>query len=107
MKNKSFQVVKKVTVVLLFLFLGIISSCDKLNPCKNATVLKDCTGTYLRVDDKDYHVCNIEKTSAFTNGASVSVSFKKIEECNGSAAQQIVCEMLRLNDGWIEIKSIK
>jgi hypothetical protein len=32
--------------------------------------------------------------------------FKKIDECKGSAADDIVCMMLHENEGWIEVTSI-
>jgi hypothetical protein len=72
-----------------------------------AIVVKDCSGTYLRVDGKDYHVCNLEKTDPFADGATVSVAFKKIPECNGSAKDAVICFMLHENEGWIEVEKIK
>lgn len=83
-----------------------LMSCKKESG-KKMTVVKDCTGSYLRIDGKDYHVCNLEKTNPFPNGAAVNVSFKKISKCTGSAADQITCAMLHDSEGWIEVASIK
>jgi hypothetical protein len=58
-------------------------SCKK-EWAKNVTVVKDCTGTYLRVDRKDYQVCNAEKVSSFPNDAIVKVDFKKIQICSSA-----------------------
>ena len=70
-------------------------------------VVRDCTGTYLQKDGKDYQVCNLEKVQAFAAGQSVTVSYKKLSVCKGSAADAIVCLMLHANEGWIEVVDIR
>ncbi len=74
---------------------------------QSVTLLRDCTGTYLRWQGKDYQVCNIEKVSSFPDGSTMTATFKSIKECNGSAKDEIVCAMLRINEGWIEVVRIK
>lgn len=93
------KIIHLVTVLLLMAF-----SCKKENQL--VTVVKDCTGTYLHYDGKDYHVCNPEKLSTYPNGSKVNASFKKIDECNGSAKDAIVCMMVHENEGWIEVDKI-
>jgi hypothetical protein len=90
------------TAILLFTFCA----CTKESG-KTAIVVKDCSGTYLRVDGKDYHVCNLEKTDPFADSATVTVVFKSIAECNGSAKDAVICFMLHENEGWIEVEEIK
>lgn len=70
-------------------------------------VIRDCTGTYLRKDGKDYRVCNLERVEAYANGIEVRVSYKKLQECKGSGADQIVCMMVHDNEGWIEVIEIE
>ena len=89
------------TVSLLTLF-----ACKKERN-KTVTVMRNCTGTYLRLDGKDYQVCNLEKVSQFADGATVTATFKKLKECNGSAKDEIVCQMLYENEGWVEVYKIK
>ncbi|HEX8516345.1 MAG TPA: hypothetical protein VF868_09115 [Bacteroidia bacterium] len=86
--------------------LTMVSSCRKERN-QAATVIRNCTGTYLRVDGKDYHVCNLEKAASFGDNTAVTVTFKKIKSCNGSAQNEIVCMMAHPNEGWIEIDRIK
>lgn len=88
------------------LLLGIFFGCKKDNYFA-ATVVRDCTGTYLRWQDKDYHVCNTEKTEPFENGARVKTLFNSIKECNSPVIGQPVCDMYHQNEGWIEISIIK
>lgn len=92
----------------LFL-LGIVilfSSCRK-EKLDRMTVVRDCTGTYLRFEEKDYHVCNISKLASYSDGAKVKVSFNRIEQCTLPNDGQAICEMMHINEGWIEVKEIK
>jgi hypothetical protein len=96
---------------LLFLSILLVSfvSCKKEDRCSKGQemiVITDCTGSYLRMDGKDYQVCNTEKVANFQNLQVVNADFKKISNCTGSAADDIVCMMLHENEGWIEVKSI-
>jgi hypothetical protein len=91
---------------ILLASASLFSGCKKeIN--QTVTVERDCTGTYLRFDGKDYHVCNPEKVASFSDGATARAKFKKIGECNGSARDTIVCKMLHPNEGWIEVSKIE
>ncbi len=70
-------------------------------------VVKDCTGTYLRFEGKDYHVCNLEMLAPYTDSAEVTATFKKTTECSGSAKDAIVCQMIHANEGWITVEKIE
>ena len=96
----------KTQVILLSLIFVLFISCKKDN-LQNMTVIRDCTGTYLQLNGKDYQVCNLEKTNSFATGAKVQASFKKLSTCKGSAMDAIVCLMLHENEGWIEVEKIK
>ena len=90
----------------LTIIIALFLSCKKEKD-QRATVIKDCTGTYLRVDKKDYHVCNLEKVASFPDGAVVTTTFKRLTNCNGSAIDVIVCMMAHENAGWINVEKIK
>lgn len=96
----------KTHIILLAISLLTFSACEKVTS-EQMTVVRDCTGTYLRYQGKDYQVCNLEKVSEFPDGTPVKVTFEKIDNCTGSAITAIVCEMLHQNEGWIEVKNIK
>lgn len=97
---------KKLMFTSASILLFALMSCKKESGEK-MTVVKDCTGTYLRMNGKDYQVCNLEKTNAFANGTAVIASYKKISTCTGSATDQITCMMYHENEGWIEVASIR
>ena len=90
-------------VLLAAMFLLNLAACSVSH---EMTVVKDCTGTYLQEGEKDYHVCNTDKTDSFSPGAKVEVSFKKVEKCY-RADSAIVCMMFHANEGFVKIKKIK
>ena len=69
------------------------------------TVIKDCTGSYLRFNGNDYHICNIETVKDYYDGTEVEASFNKIDDC--SESDEVVCQMLHKNKGWIKVTKIE
>ncbi|MFP5470934.1 MAG: hypothetical protein ACLGGV_05005 [Bacteroidia bacterium] len=75
--------------IFCFLFL-FLSSCNKVRNI-NAEFIKDCTGSYIRIDDKDYKICNIDDVEGYQYGDKIQVSFKKLENCDEEESSQIIC----------------
>ena len=88
------------------LLILVVFSCKK-NSDKSGTVVRDCSGTYLRFENKDYHVCNLEKVAPFEDGTVVTANYKQLDACNGSGNNQIVCAMYHPHEGWIQVLDIK
>jgi len=97
---------KKLFLILLTSLGLMLFSCKK-KALENMTVVRDCTGTYLRIDRKDYRVCNLEKLTTYNDGVIVKAKFHKLKECNGSGMNQIVCMMYHQHEGWIEVTEVK
>lgn len=95
---------KRIILTTSLLLLILLISCSKVND-RNMIVIKDCTGSYLRFNEKDYHVCNIEMLEIYDNGIEVKASFKKIDDCPSN--DEVVCEMLHANEGWINVTKIE
>ncbi len=102
----NLSMMKNIFLMISALILVMSWSCKKENKV-NMTVVRDCTGTYLQKDGKDYHVCNLEKVKNFDDGTKVTASYKRLKECKGSGIDQIVCLMYHQNEGWIEVIDIK
>lgn len=98
---------KKIFTISIGVSLLIIFSGCRKDNYFTATVVRDCTGTYLRWQDKDYHVCNTETTDPFKNGTKVKTVFSPIKECTSPVVGQPVCDMYHQNEGWIEVSIIK
>jgi hypothetical protein len=93
----------KNVLLLGALALFTLTSCKK-ETTRKMTVIKDCTGSYLRIDGKDYNVCNYAMLEPFPNNATVTASYKRISGCTND---RIVCMMFHENEGWIEVVAIR
>lgn len=85
--------------------LAIMTSCSVFNVKSTATVVKDCTGTYLRIDKKDYQVCNADILKNHQQGSTVSATYRKVQKCP-ELDGRIVCAMYHEKAGNIRIQSI-
>ncbi|MES2398151.1 MAG: hypothetical protein V4549_19205 [Bacteroidota bacterium] len=93
---------KKIFFIAITITLLTLVACKKVKN-ETMTVVRDCTGTYLRFNEKDYNVCNLEKVSSFPDGVSVTATFRKIKNCTSRA----VCLIFHKNEGWIHVEKIK
>jgi hypothetical protein len=96
MKNRVIATAFLIAIVFL-------SSCKKDN-AEEVKVVRDCTGTYLRWNEKDYQVCNLEKVATYPDNSYASLRFKRIGICNGSAIKRNVCNPLHPTEGWVEVE---
>ncbi len=74
---------------------------------RGATVIKDCTGTYVKFDNNnaDYLVCNSSILNSFQNGARVSVYYRGVGKCSTTIEPK--CKMYHENKGSVEILSVE
>jgi len=90
---------------LIILFLAVLTmSCTKRNGAE-ASVTRDCTGTYIRILEKDFLVCNINKLSDFNEGDKVQVSYKLESNCPEMDGR-MVCMMYHENEGMVRILKV-
>jgi hypothetical protein len=89
---------------LLLLMLVVASSCKKERN-KSVTIERDCTGTYLSMDGKDYHVCNTAATDAYNEGSTVKANFVLIGDCQQQ--NDGYCMLYHENEGWVEVEEIQ
>lgn len=98
MKNFN-RLVGLATVVLLG------TTACKTQKGVEAEVVGDCTGLYLRVDNKDYKICNEEAMEGFISGTTIEADFKKIKDCPAQDTL-IRCELYHEYASWIEVTEI-
>ena len=89
----------------IFTVFFLFSSCKK-KTCGEMTIIKDCTGSYLRVDDKDYQICNENIVTNYADGTKVNATFIKLEACL-ALKDKSVCHMFHQHKGLIEVKKIQ
>ena len=97
----------KLFVPALILCLALLTSgCRKHS--ETMTVVIDCTGTYLRLDDdgQDYKVCNLDMMEGFEAGDQVTVSFFKELDCDDPSQPEVICALEHAFESWIRVESI-
>ena len=94
---------KNLSIIIGIFCLIFLASCSKVNN-KEMTVIKDCTGSYLRYNGDDYLICNDEIVKNINNNTEVTASFKKIDNCE---IEKSACMMLHENEGSIDVLDIE
>ncbi|MCH5598520.1 hypothetical protein [Niabella ginsengisoli] len=69
------------------------------------TIVRDCTGTYLRHNNLDYQVCNKKLLKKFNIDEMVIVSIKKLKTCYEEIGE--ICLLEHENEGWVKVLSVK
>lgn len=77
-------------------------SCTRENLNK-VIVVKDCTGSYLEVNGKDFGVCNIERLERYADRDAIHAKFILLNECTAAAVRVPVCEIYHSHEGRIQI----
>lgn len=70
----------------------------------NATVVRDCSGTYLRMQNDDYLVCNKEILTDIADGSMVEVRYKKVKTC--PPTDEVVCMLYHDHKGIVQVTKV-
>lgn len=84
----------------------MVSACNK-SKGPNATVIRECAGVFLKIDGKDYNVCNSDKLKRYPAGARIHVGYNHISECANPDYDAPLCLVGYPSEGWIEITEVK
>ncbi|WP_346238231.1 hypothetical protein ABDK00_004060 [Niabella insulamsoli] len=95
-----------------FAFLSIVFllGCQKQPSTEIAdiagemTVIRDCTGTYLRHNNLDYWICNQEKLENFETNTTLTASIKKSVNCK---IDGMTCYLYHKNEGVFKVLTVK
>jgi hypothetical protein len=91
-------------VVFVALLSVVLTACSSVNGVQ-AIVVRDCTGTYIRVSEKDYLVCNNDLLEKKQTGDTVRVRFQSIQTCP-RLDTTIVCMMYHEHNGLVKLKKV-
>jgi len=94
---------KNTFIILVLAVLAL--ACTRKNGVE-ASITRDCTGTYIRIQDKDYLVCNINAVAEYNEGEKVKVSYKVVTDCPEREGL-MVCMMYHENEGMVRILKVK
>ncbi|MFK7784654.1 MAG: hypothetical protein AB8B56_06055 [Crocinitomicaceae bacterium] len=91
--------------ILIGIFsMSLLASCGKFT--RNAEIDRDCTGTYLRLNNRDYLICNPTSVSSYADGSSIKVKYQTVYDCNTDPNQSI-CELYHKHYGTVEITDVE
>lgn len=82
-------------------FSACTRSCKELDTQK-AKVIRDCTGTYVRIADVDYLVCNTSALTDYADNECVEVSTAGVADC-AEQKDKIICAMAHEYAGIVEV----
>lgn len=91
---------------ILIIVLLATTACKKRTR-GTMTVIKDCTGSYLRLDDKDYTIGNEDKLDKFEDGTVVDVVFIKDDKCVSSRVHCMTVHVHEMATGMYRVTKIK
>lgn len=91
------------TVSIAFLSCSSISK----NEAETGNIVRDCTGTYIRIAGKgDFLVCNDKLIKDKKDGEKLNVSYEMTKDCSERDGI-VTCMMYHENKGLIKITSFK
>lgn len=93
---------KKLVCFLTILAVSLFISCGKKN-YEPATVVRNCTGTYLRINSKHYFVCNPQKIASYGDQSQIKAAYAICSQCSDGYFH---CEMLWPFDGYLIIDKV-
>lgn len=100
------QVLKHFLLPAGLLIALFISSCYR-NDMAPVEVVKDCTGTYVKMGESDYKVCNVEKLDSYENGTAVLISYELMDSCDNPNLPPTFCELYHPYEGWVNITELE
>lgn len=92
-------------IVLLIGSLIISFSATACKKSKSCIIIKDCTGSYIRIEDSDYLICNNQMVNDYESNTKVTVLYKTVEKC--PPTNTIRCRMYHKNEGCVKLFKVK
>ena len=105
--KKSIMKILKLISVFAFMAAFLIScNCLKGKKAVEAAVIRDCTGTYLRVGSDDYLVCNSDILKEYQENSKVKADFSSVTNCPENDGK-VVCMMYHENKGMVRVNGLQ
>ena len=96
---------KTLSFVALLAFIFSIQSCSK--KAKTVEVIRNCTGTYLEINNAEYLVVNPSSIEFIETNSKISVDYQ-IEAQNDPLNEGLtICAMHYSYDGYVRVLKLK
>ena len=106
LKINNMKILKLISVFAFMAVFLISCNCVKGKKTVEASVIRDCTGTYLRIANDDYLVCNSDILKDYQENSKVKADFSPVTNCPENEGK-IVCMMYHENKGMVRINGIQ
>lgn len=93
---------KNIIVAIVCIFLLSFNSCQKEKD-QEALVFRNCTGTYVLINNQNYKVCNANFLAKINDNTTLFISYKCIDYCTDDNPE---CLMLFPFESYINIKDM-
>ncbi len=91
------------SIIFQVILILITTSSFKVAPSHRGKIMRNCIGTYLRINHANYLVCNDAILSLYETGKMVSVRFEHIK-CQEPVGE--VCTLYFKSNGSIKITRV-
>ena len=98
---------KKYIPALVLLFITGLGGCVAPAHTERVTVVKDCTGVYIRSNEKDFKVCNYEILNPYSDGSVLKVNYNGLESCPATTDSVATCLMLHPTEGKVHVNKVE
>lgn len=95
-------------IVIIASMMLALAGCRKKT--ETVTVVKDCTGTYLRFNNRDHPVCNYEALEDVASGSEAEITYVRAGKNNCDGRERPVCAMPHhypVDDQWLIVKKVR
>ena len=93
------------TLVIIIFSILTLASCNKITePVTTVQIERNCTGTYIKIDDENLRVCNPGKLNSFDDGSFVHVNYEEVDACNIN--DNYMCMLYYPSHGSVKITAV-
>lgn len=86
--------------IMTTVWLSVLCTCQA-GESQTITMVRDCTGSYLRINEKDYQLCNPEMLTDFADGSTLHLEYQLVDSCKEQTPSGPVCAMYHEKEGWV------
>ncbi len=73
---------------------------------QTVVIVRNCSGTYVKIDEQDFQVCNAEALEKFDDGESVDIEYEDVEKCENKEGVA-VCMLYHPHEGYVFVNQVK
>lgn len=92
--------------LLLFAFLLIFTACAEKENLDKATIIQDCNGVFIKMDNTYYQVCNEKILATVEDGTELNLNIAHLDECKYSAEKMCLIAFPHQTKGFVKVNYV-